>query len=85
MENRADWCDGKGGLLKHETAGLVKLAKISNHYALACWIKVHDDMGESRREMTTLAPVSAVAATARPEEEDADGDAVQRALAGRPR
>eukprot|EP00959_Pyramimonas_sp_CCMP1952_P042941 898573-Pyramimonas_sp.AAC.1 len=46
---------------------------------------MHDDLEEVLKEMALLAPIGAAAAAARPGEEDEDGDAVQRALAGGPR
>ncbi|CAK0789597.1 unnamed protein product, partial [Prorocentrum cordatum] len=75
MENRAAWCDGKGGLLRHETAGLVKPKKTNDHYALECWTKMYVDMGVVHGEMALLAPIGAAVAAARPGEEGEDGDA----------
>ena len=77
--NRVAWYDGNGGLLKHETAGLVKLNKHNNHYALECWIRKGGPCQDTLGTRTLLAPIGAAAAAARPGEED-DGHAVQRAL-----
>eukprot|EP00959_Pyramimonas_sp_CCMP1952_P416948 8735332-Pyramimonas_sp.AAC.1 len=75
MENRVAWHDGKGGLLRHEAAGLVKLKKTNNHCALECWTNMYDDMDEVHEEMALLAPIGAKVAAARPGEEGEDGGA----------
>eukprot|EP00959_Pyramimonas_sp_CCMP1952_P474661 9503792-Pyramimonas_sp.AAC.1 len=80
------WYDGKGELLRHEAAGLVNRKKIKNHYALKRWTNMRDDMEEEvHKEMALLVPIGAAGAAARPGEEDEDGCAVQRTLAGGPR
>ena len=53
-ENRTAWYDGSGGGLHHEGAGLVKVKKVKNHYALECGVT------KSARRWTTaqfVAPV----------------------------
>ena len=34
---RSAWYDAQGGVLRHESAGLVKVKRVANHYALECW------------------------------------------------
>ena len=86
--SRVAWYDGRGGVLRHETAGLVKVKKVNNHYALECWARSGHvcnghDVTWNAHEGNIMAPVGAAAAAARPGEED-DGHTVSRALAGEP-
>ncbi|CAK0797451.1 unnamed protein product [Prorocentrum cordatum] len=48
-ENSVARHDGKGGLPRRETAGLVKLKTI-NHYALERWTNMFDDMEEQSQQ-----------------------------------
>jgi hypothetical protein len=50
---RCAWYDSEGGYLRHESAGLVKIKRVANHYALECWSPREEEMRRTRM----LAPI----------------------------